>query len=88
VEQKLKEIRDRLRKEWREGQKRDIRERLLACEGVGVMQATKRAREFVAAVKEVSSKAKKEDLESVEFELEEMLQKGELKPSELEEQLR
>jgi hypothetical protein len=61
-----------LRREWWEERRAKVREELLGIrpvEGVGVMMATKVAREFVEAAKAYSPHAEKEELESLEHEL-------------------
>ncbi len=50
--------------------------------GIGVMEATKIARECGEIIRRSSPKAIKEDLDSLEFNMEEMLQTGELTPEE------
>jgi hypothetical protein len=59
----------------REGLLREMR-----AGGTGVMEATKCARDFVAAVQELSPYAEKDDLEILEYEVEEQLQTGEIDP--------
>jgi transposase len=63
-----------------------VREELLGppeMVGLGVMEATKTARTFVAAVKVFSPHAQKSDLEQLENSLEEELQRGTTRKEEL-----
>ncbi len=53
--------------------------------GIGVMEATKQAREFVTVVKTFSPEAKKHQLQAVEHDMEYMLQTGEIQPEQLKE---
>ncbi len=66
-----------------------VRRQLLDEEhrGLGVMEATKAAREYVAQVMAISPETQKQELEELEFSIEENFQTGTLLKAELEESL-
>ena len=73
-----------MRREWWEERQARVRKQLMEERaGLGVMEATKTAREFVAQVKTYSLTTNKKDLKQLELAIEEALPKGEVGKEEL-----